>query len=248
MPDDDFALPPASAVQAPATPTQPAPAPKKSQTALIVMVVVAVGLGALLFGLNLTQQHPDQADAPVDESVALLKAELETQRASLNARRAELGMPPLAQTTSNGESSQEIANRLTRDSASLVAILDSLQKIIAEKEKTIQEKNAALLASEQANRSLSESASRLQAAPAASNQSHVAEMMQRKIDMLEKELADTKAALSQAGKTSPDEDLQRQLDESQRARAFFESRAKELEQKAPPVEKAGDLPPPPDGP
>ncbi|MGJ8635153.1 MAG: OmpA family protein [Luteolibacter sp.] len=179
-----------------------------------------------------------------DPSLTLLKADRDTALANLNRQRMEMGLSPL-----NGisEPIEDVSARLKKDADTMVALAESFEKMIAEREAQISRKNEELLDAEQLRQSLSAEISRLQSdyqralvggSEAASLKRQLTEaeeqrdalsrqlsMMEQRLAEMQKRLAETKNAVNEDDFV----DLQRRFDESERARLFFENRVKELE-------------------
>jgi outer membrane protein OmpA-like peptidoglycan-associated protein len=166
-----------------------------------------------------------------------LQAEANALRNQLNRERVSMGLRPLE---GNTESVEEIAARLKKDADSMVALAGSFQSMLAEKDTELSAKSAELIRSEQLRQSLAAESSRLQAElQRALVSGSDADLLRRDLaamksqrDALAAELASVRGELATKGQgASADEfaDLQRRLEETQRAKDFFEARVTELE-------------------
>jgi outer membrane protein OmpA-like peptidoglycan-associated protein len=135
---------------------------------------------------------------------------------------------------------QDVATRLSKDAETMVALAGSFQNMLVEKDAEISAKNSELIRSEQLRQSLANESNRLQAElqRALVDASEVdllrresAQLKQQR-DVLAEELAGLRQQLAlNAGAVSAEihADLERRLEETTRARDFFEARVAELE-------------------
>lgn len=227
----------------------PSPAPSLSKLGnALVMRNLWITIGGLTFLLivsmlvNLTQKKSRGAVNGPD--LAALQVELEVRRGELNRQRAELNLPPLA---GRGEDVDAIRTRLRKDTDTLVSLVDRYQKLIAEKDGMLAEKNLDLIRSEQVRESLTDQLARVQTHSAGSAQMQVEAVesraraerlgtelveVQARATRLADELAEARAVIAEffdkpaAGDTDV---LQRQLEEALRARDFYKQRAEQIE-------------------
>jgi outer membrane protein OmpA-like peptidoglycan-associated protein len=166
-----------------------------------------------------------------------LQAEANALRNQLNRERVSMGLRPLE---GNTESMEEIAARLKKNADSMVALAGSFQSMLADKDTELSAKGAELIRSEQLRQSLAAESSRLQGElQRALVSGSDADLLRRDLaamksqrDALAAELASVRGELAAKGQgASADEfaDLQRRLEETQRAKEFFEARVTELE-------------------
>ena len=218
-------------------------APEQKKTAAIPLyLVIVLFVGALLLMLFVVKTRTPQAVAIEKDDAAkiALMADLEAQRGELNRQRQALGFTPIS---SGSESVDEIAARLTKDSATLVALTNSFQKLIAEKEAQIGKKNEDLIIAEKARQDAMEEIARLQAElqAAKSGQADNRMLLDRLTD-LESQRDSLRASLDNANSrlasfskgsltAEQAEDISRQLNEATRAKGFLEKRVAELESK-----------------
>jgi len=224
---------------APVVPTTDAPAASAplSPAVLVLGFIVMVMLGVLI-----AQNFKKNGD-PSSQDPALLqiRAEYEARRADIERQRAEAGLAPLASSTS-GETAEQIATRLKKDADLLAATSAQLQSMLAQLNTQLTAKNSELLTSEQTRQSLVNQITKLQSdLNHALVEGSTADLLKRQLadvsskrDALMAELDAARLKLSEAGNRPSSEamaDLQRRLDEANRAKGFFETRVKELEAK-----------------
>ncbi len=170
---------------------------------------------------------------PSDADVSALQAEANALRSEYNRERVAMGLRPVE---GDSEAIEEVAGRVKKDADTLVALATSYQRMLAEKDSELTARNAEILRFERLRQSLSAEITRLQGE------------LQRSMvngsdnDLIRCDLADLKAQrdalaaeLNEArqknsGVSAEDyADLKRQLEETQRAKEFFEARVQELE-------------------
>lgn len=200
---------------------------------VIGFVVIAL-LGALVMIAVKRGSFGSAADA---KEVAELQAKTDVMRSQLNRERLARGLPP---SEIGGESIQDVADRLKKDADTMTALAGGLEKLLTEAEARIRAKDTELLAAEQSRQSLAKDNIRLQeevrrsladGAAAGSLRSELAaaksrnDTMLAELDRLRKELA------ANSGAASKDEldELQRRLEETTRAKDFFESRLNQMQ-------------------
>ena len=170
---------------------------------------------------------------PSDADVSALQAEANALRSEYNRERVAMGLRPVE---GDSEAIEEVAGRVKKDADTLVALATSYQRMLAEKDSELTARNAEILRLERLRQGLSAEITRLQGE------------LQRSMvdgsdnDLIRRDLADLKAQrdalaaeLNEArqknsGVSAEDyADLKRQLEETQRAKEFFEARVQELE-------------------
>lgn len=200
--------------------------PSMPPTMVLAFVIIAL-LGVLIvMGLRGGLGIGPAGSADVTQ----LQAEANAIRSQLNRERMSMGLRPLE---GGSESAQDIAARLKKDAETMAALVESLEKMLGEKDAEITAKNSELLRSEQLRQSLAAESSRLQGelqrALVAGSE---AERLRRDYDALKSQRDALTAELASKGdKVTLDEfeELKRRLDEALRAKDFFENRCKELE-------------------
>lgn len=201
---------------------------KPSMPPAMVLAFVIIALLGVLIVMGLRGSFDRESAGSAD--VTQLQAEANAIRSQLNRERMSMGLRPLE---GGSESAQDIAARLKKDAETMAALVESLEKMLGEKDAAITAKNSELLRSEQLRQSLAAESSRLQAElqRALVTNSEV-DRLRREFDALKSQRDALSAELASKGNsvTSDEfEELQRRLDESLRAKEFFENRVKELE-------------------
>ncbi len=218
--------------QAPIEETAAVSKPTMPPAVALAFVIIAL-LGVLIVVTVRGNRGGGAGAAEMSE----LQAEASALRTQLNRERVSMGLRPLE---GGPESMEDIAARLKKDADTMVALAGSIQSMLMEKDAEISAKSAELIRSEQLRQSLSAEATRLQGElqRALVNGSD-ADLLRRELtalksqrDALAAELASVREQLAAKGEgVSADDyaDLQRQLEETQRAKSFFEARVAELE-------------------
>ncbi|MFT4176667.1 MAG: OmpA family protein [Luteolibacter sp.] len=200
-----------------------------------VLLAATLVLLVALIVVNIQRRKIDQTVRESDLSVA--KADLEAYRTYLNRQRAEMGLTPLQ---TEGEPIEKIADRMKKDAETLVLLTTRFQEMLTEKDAVLSGKTAELVRSEQMRQSLLQETSRLQSelqrALAESSEADLLrrsqEQMRNQRDALTAELSKVRSELAARGQmASADDlaDLQRRLDETSKAKEFYERRVAELE-------------------
>ncbi|RPJ32986.1 MAG: hypothetical protein EHM17_11835 [Verrucomicrobiaceae bacterium] len=215
-------------------PAADATAAKKTMPPGVVLALVIIALLGVLIVITVRENKGGSANsADLNE----LQAEASALRTQLNRERIAMGLRPLE---GGAEPMEDIAARLKKDADTMVALAGSFQTMLAEKDAEISAKSAELIRSEQLRQSLAAESARLQAElqRALVNGSD-AELLRRDLaglksqrDALAAELASVReelAAKGQGASATEMADLQRQLEETRRAKDFFEARVTELE-------------------
>jgi outer membrane protein OmpA-like peptidoglycan-associated protein len=212
-------------------------APTVSKSNMPPAVALAFVIIALLGVLIVVTLRGNRSGGAGNADINELQAEASALRTQLNRERVAMGLRPLE---GGPEAVEDIAARLKKDADAMVALAGSFQSMLAEKDAEISAKSAELIRSEQLRQSLSAEATRLQGElqRALVNGSD-ADLLRREMDALKSqrdalaaELAKVRDELATKGQGASAEDyadLQRRLDESQRAKSFFEARATDLE-------------------
>jgi outer membrane protein OmpA-like peptidoglycan-associated protein len=207
---------------------------KSTMPPAMALAFVIIALLGVLIVVSLRGNRGGGAGAA---DINELQAEASALRTQLNRERVAMGLRPLE---GGPESVEDIAARLKKDADAMVALAGSFQSMLAEKDAEVSAKSAELIRSEQLRQSLSAEATRLQGElqRALVNGSN-ADLLRRELDALKSqrdalaaELSKVRAELATKGQgVSADDyaDLERRLEESQRAKSFFEARATDLE-------------------
>jgi len=219
---------------------EPVEVKEPAKTTIPPYVGIGLFIAALLVILlviNLRNRRTTTAERHGDPTVTAMSAELEATRSELNRKRMEMGLRPIE---NGGESIDDVAKRLSKDADTIVGLVHSFQRMLAEKDLELDGKGEELLRSEQIRKSLSAESSRLQGELqkerlngadgdlAKRDLARVNDQLDRlsaKLAAAEKDLKAT------AGSRSNDDyaDLQRRYEETRRSSDFFEKRVKELE-------------------
>lgn len=214
---------------------EPAVASKTTMPPGIALALVIIALLGVLIAIGLrTNMGGSSGNA---NELTGLQAEANALHDQLNRERMAMGLRPLE---GSSESVEDVAIRLKKDADTMVAIAASLQSMITEKDAELGAKSAELIRSEQLRQSLAAESIRLQGElqRALVNGSTVdlirrdLENMIAQRDALSAELATVREALAAKGDGVSKEDfanLQRRLEETERAKEFFEARVQELE-------------------
>ena len=211
-----------------------APFSKTSMPPVVMLAFVIIALLGVLIIISLRGRGGSGANS---SEMSELQAEANALRTQLNRERVSMGLRPLE---SNTESMDDIAGRLKSDANAMAALAGSLQTMLAEKDTEITAKNAELIRSEQLRQTLAAESARLQGelqrALVAGSETDLLRRdltaMKAQRDALAAELATVREELSsKSAGASADEfaDLKRRLEETERARSFFEARVTELE-------------------
>jgi outer membrane protein OmpA-like peptidoglycan-associated protein len=207
---------------------------KPTMPPAVALAFVIIALLGLLIVVTVRGNRGGGAGAA---EMSELQAEASALRTQLNRERVSMGLRPLE---GGPESMEDIAARLKKDADTMVALAGSIQSMLMEKDAEISAKSAELIRSEQLRQSLSAEATRLQGElQRALVSGSDADLLRRELtalksqrDALAAELASVREQLAAKGEgVSADDyaDLQRQLEETQRAKSFFEARVAELE-------------------
>ncbi len=189
--------------------------PQKSSRASSVLVglILIVVLGIMLF-IAINKRVRDSAGG-VDE-IAQLQAEADALRAAHDSQHEGAG------SVLAGESLDQIVDRMKKDVDSLAALVRDRQSLLDLKSEQLVARNAEVLEGSEASKNLS--------AENATLKSELEQALANREDLapVRQALAEIK---SQRDALSVElADVQRRLDETLRAKNFFEGRAKQLEQ------------------
>lgn len=218
------------AVIAERAPTQSASVPPWAILAFIIIALLGAVVAVML-------RNSSGARGGEDANLARIKAEYNALLGEYNKDRASVGMSPIA---TDSEPIEDIANRLKRDTDSLVGLASSYQNFMAEKDAELMARNAKILSGEKLRADLIEESRRLRGElqQALANGADTAGLRQAldqsksRADALRAELdAANDRIKSMANAVSSEDftDIKRRLDETTRAKEFFEARVKELE-------------------
>ena len=213
----------------PVPPTRPTLPPAVALAFVIIAllgVLIVMGIKNGSFGSS-----GDSAD------ITALKAEANALRGEYNNQRIAMGLRPIE---GGSEPLEDVANRMKKDADTLVVLAGSYQKLLTEKDIELSARNAEILRSEKVRVALSAENARIQSdLQRALVKGSDFEMIRRDLtdvkaqrDALAAELEEAKnKMLGMSAGVSPDEldDLKRRLEETLRAKEFFESRVKDLE-------------------
>ena len=231
LPEEHKAAPEAAAHE----PGDGGASPKPAIPPAVAMAFVMFALLGVLIVMALRNggTHP----APPDADLAKAQAELNAISNEYNRERIAMGLRPIE---GGSEPIEDVASRLKKDADTLVSLAGSYQKLIGEKDLDLTAAKAEILRSEKLRQSLSAECASLQTElrRALVNGSD-SDLLRRDIadlksqrDALAAELSDVREKMkTMSTGISPDEyaDLKRRLDETMRAKDFFENRVKQLE-------------------
>lgn len=206
-----------------------------NQTPILIFAFVFIALfGALIAALLHNKPSNTGND---NHAIATLQSELDARRAELNRQRVAMGLSPL---DGGSEPIGDIADRLKKDADALVLLATRYQEMLAEKDREIAATGLKLLESEKNRNSLYDENYRIRnerdsamrgMSDADRLRSDLATIKSQR-DELSQELAAAKEKMKMmSAGVSQDEytDLKRRLDETMRAKDFFENRVKQLE-------------------
>ncbi len=169
--------------------------------------------------------------------LSTLQAQANALRSEYNRERSAMGLRPIE---SDSESLEDIAARVKKDTDSLIALAVTYQKMLGEKDSELTAKNLEALRSENLRLGLTNENTKLQAELKRASAGG-AELLQRDLesaknqrDALAAELASARQKIESMATTATADDvadLKRRLEETLRAKEFFEARAKTLEAK-----------------
>lgn len=216
---------------------EPVTTSRSTMPPAVALAFIIIALLGVLIVLSLRRNLGRSSEGETSPELTTLQAEANALRDQLNRERMAMGLRPLEGAT---DSVEDVAGRLKKDADVMAALATSLQAMIAEKEAELSAKSSELIRSEQLRQSLAAEASRLQGelqkalVGGADGDRLRGELdaANARIDAMNAELVATKEQLAAKESSVSHEDfadLQRRLDETQRAKEFFEARVKELE-------------------
>ncbi len=224
------------------TPAGPAPSNTWFNGSMVPIIFLLFMILAMVVILVLSNFRKDSGQASTsmrmeDPTVATLRADLEARRSELNRQRIASGLPPI---DGGSESMQELATRIKNDADTLVGLSGGFQQIIIEKDARISEVSENFLRTEQVRQTLSTELGRVKAElqQALVNGSEADSLNRMLTDSrarqqtLSQQLLEARAQLAEMQNSVDNEDfadLQRNLEETTRAKDFFENRVRELE-------------------
>jgi len=202
-------------------------------TQVLALVIIAL-IGIILF---MVLHGPKGKPAVTSQDATSLQAEADAVRSQLNRERLAMGLQPVGSST---ESVEDVAARLKKDADTMVALGMSFQTMLGEKDAELRARNTELLRSEQIRQSLAAESQRLQLElQRALVSGSEADLLRRDLatsksqhDTLAAELDAARKQLAAKGDGASKEDLadlQRRLEETLRAKEFFEAKVKELQ-------------------
>ena len=214
--------------------------PREKSRATVPMVpvlgVAAIVLLAIWVGMGMRPPSPQGGRADEDQLRAM-KAEVAAIEADLNAQRLSMGLRPKENTY---ESVEEVAARMKKDADTMVALAQTFQNAIAEKEALISAKNSEIIQSEQTRQVLVGELGKLRQqyeatlTAGAMSEGLKAENDALKVqrDSLNAEVSRLRGELAATSASMPADQVaqwERRLEEANRAREFLESRVEQLD-------------------
>jgi DNA repair exonuclease SbcCD ATPase subunit len=208
---------------------------------LIFMFVAAL----LVLAIGFIKAKQTREAEVLEPSIEALKAEVELGWEHLNQQRRAAGLAPLE---ANAEPMDEIAHRLKKDADALIALSKRFDGVLAEKNASIASLNKEIQRLEKFRESVSEENARLQAELKSSainpnetkllqDQLAAAKAQQTKTSAELRDALQQLAVANDQGNADDYADLQKRFEEALRAKDFFETRVKELEQNSIPAPK-----------
>jgi outer membrane protein OmpA-like peptidoglycan-associated protein len=210
-------------------------ASKSTMPPAVALAFVIIALLGVLIVISLRATRGSGAAG--SRELPELEAEANALRDQLNRERMAMGLRPLE---GSSEPVEEIAKRLKKDADTMVALASTFQEMLSEKEAELSAKNAEIIRSEQSRQALTNETARLSAElQRALISGSDSELLRRDLanlkaqrDALATELTTVRNELATKGEgVSADDfaDLERQLEETKRAKDFFEAKVAELE-------------------
>lgn len=234
MPDDSHTSAEDAKQQPNETPSLGAVATKLPVVPILGMLTIV--LLAIWIGLNI---RPSLKTPAMDhDPMAAMKAELSAADTELNALRISMGLRPKE---SAFEPIEDVAARIKKDAETMVALAESFQATLAEKEALLSAKNSQIIESENLRRILVKDLESLRlqlgnslgAAGMTEQIKAENQALQSQIQSLEGQLASLRQQLEETPADLPEEEVtrwQQRLDEANRAREFLEARLEQMEQ------------------
>jgi len=207
--------------------SHPAPAPAEKSTTTINPVVAMTFVIVILLTVFVVMKLMPQKDTA---ELAKLRSELESV--------TRQGAPSVG--LSGGEQIGDVANRIRKDADTVVSLAERYQQLVDSTHAELQRANADLARSEEYRKRTTDDLLNLRAqADRSKSAAYEVDSLRRELadlktlrDEQTKELAALKSQLAAAGESASKDDLatlQRQLEETRRAKDFIESRNRELE-------------------
>lgn len=204
------------------------PAAKSVLPPAVALAFVIIALLGVLIVMNLRGGFGRMVSGSPE--LTELQAEANALKSQLNRERVAMGLRPLE---GNFEPVEDVAARLKKDAETMVALAASYQSMLSDKDAELSAKNAELLRVEQLRQTYAAESARLQGelqrALVGSSQ---ADGLRRDLELMRSQRDALSAELAAKGQGVPaDEyaDLKRRLEETMRAKDFFEAKVKELE-------------------
>ncbi|NJM37163.1 MAG: OmpA family protein [Akkermansiaceae bacterium] len=208
---------------------------KSNSTPAVALGFVIIALLGVLIAMVL--RGGGLGGTASQEEIKKAEAELNAIRSETNRERMAMGLRPLE---GGSEPLEDIADRVKKDSDTLVALAGSYQKILGEKDSELSAKMQEILRSEKLRQTLAAENARLNTElGSALSRSGNTDVLSRELEILKnsyqtldtqyKEALKKMQNMSAAASTDDLESLQRRLDEAMRAKEFYENRVKELE-------------------
>jgi outer membrane protein OmpA-like peptidoglycan-associated protein len=224
----------AAAPKAPAESLQVETRTSKPLPMVPILGVVATILLALWVGLGL---RPSSQSPANEDQLRVMKAEVSAMEADLNAQRLALGLRPKENTYDTVE---EVAARMKKDADTMVALAQTFQNAIAEKEALLSAKNSEIIQSEQTRQilvgELEKARQQLGNSLAASTMLESLktenEALKSQRNVISEEVSRLREELAATSGSMPADQVaqwERRLEESNRAREFLESRVEQLD-------------------
>ena len=209
--------------------------PKPAITPAVAIAFVMFALLGVLIVMGL-RNGSAQSTSP-NGDLAKAQAELNAISNEYNRERIAMGLRPIE---GGSEPMEDIATRLKKDTDLLVSLAASYQKMLGEKDQDLTAAKAEILRSEKLRQSLSAEYSNQQAElRRALVNGSTSDLLRRDLadiksqrDALSSEISDLREKMkTMSAGIAPDQyaDLKRRLDETIRAKDFFENRVKQLE-------------------
>lgn len=232
MPDEKSPIEKQAPVKAVAVSETAAKSKVSTTVALTFVILALLGVFLATWFKNSVSHRPA---SPTELST--LQAQANALRSEYNNERSAMGLRPIE---GDAESLEDIAARVKKDTNALIALAVTYQKMLGEKDSELTAKNLEGLRTENLRLGLANENARLQAElKRASVGGSAAERLQSDLestknqrDALAAELATARQKIESMATTATADDvadLKRRLDETLRAKEFFEARAKTLE-------------------
>ena len=203
-------------------------ATKSALPPAVALAFVIIALLGVLIVMNLRGGFGRMVSGSPE--ITELQAEANALKSQLNRERVAMGLRPLE---GNFEPVEDVAARLKKDAETMVALAASYQAMLSDKDAELTAKSAELLRAEQLRQTYASESARLQGElHLARDGSAQAVGLRRDLELMRAQRDALTAELATKGQgVAEDEynDLKRRLEETMRARDFFEAKVKELE-------------------